>query len=134
MNTLAGAPTQTFQLISSFIRSLEGRNMSRLTLVAYETDIRQFFTWVQENDVTVTSPGQVTRSHIIEYLSHLADLGRSGVTRARKLAAVKAFFAYLVATGMLTQSLALKVSIPKKEKKEPVFLRVDEYMRLLSDE
>jgi len=106
--------------------------MSRLTLVAYETDIRQFFSWVQENDVTVSHPGQVTRSHIIEYLSYLADLGRSGVTRARKLAAVKAFFTYLVATGTLTNSPAAKVSIPKKEKKESVYLRVDEYMRLLS--
>src|SRR5216684_4935767 len=83
------------QTINSFLQELEGGNKSTLTLTAYKTDLIQFFQWLSENDVTVTIPGQVTRGHVNEYLAFLSSLGRSGVTRARKLAALKSFFAYL---------------------------------------
>src|SRR6266576_4268054 len=81
--------------VSSFLQELEGGNKSTLTLTAYKTDLTQFFLWLSENDVTVTIPAQVTRGHVNEYLAFLSSLGRSGVTRARKLAALKSFFAYL---------------------------------------
>src|SRR5438094_2093611 len=81
--------------VSSFLQELEGGNKSTLTLTAYKTDLSQFFTWLSENDVTVTIPGQVTRGHVNEYLAFLSSQGRSGVTRARKLAALKSFFTYL---------------------------------------
>ncbi len=32
------------------------------------------------SDISVTSPEKITRTHIFDYLSHLAGLGRSGVT------------------------------------------------------
>ena len=83
------------QYVSAFLRELEGGNKSTLTLTAYKTDLLQFFTWLSENDVTVTNPSQVTRNHVNEYLAFLSLQGRSGVTRAQKLAAIKSFFAYL---------------------------------------
>ena len=83
------------QTIISFLQELEGGNKSTLTLTAYKTDLNQFFSWLAENDVSVTTPDQVTRGHVNEYLAFLSSQGRSGVTRARKLAALKSFFAYL---------------------------------------
>src|SRR5216684_5762719 len=83
------------QNILSFLRELEGGNKSTLTLTAYKTDLMQFFQWLSENDVTVTTPDLVTRGHVNEYLAYLSSLGRSGVTRARKLAALKSFFTYM---------------------------------------
>src|SRR5438128_7756155 len=83
------------QHILSFLRELEGGNKSTLTLTAYKTDLMQFFQWLSENDVTMTIPGQVTRGHVNEYLAFLSSLGRSGVTRARKLEALKSSFTYL---------------------------------------
>ena len=71
-----------------FIKSLNARNVSPHTATACQTDVRQFLTWLRENDMTVDSPTQITRTHILDYLSHLAGLGRSGVTKARKLAAI----------------------------------------------
>jgi integrase/recombinase XerD len=77
-----------------FIKSLGGRNLSTHTATAYQTDIRQFLTWLTENHMTVDSPAQITRTHILDYLSHLAGSGRSGVTRARKLAAIRELLPY----------------------------------------
>src|SRR5438309_10951789 len=97
----------TFQKnVSSFLQELEGGNRSTLTLTAYKTELLQFLQWLSENDVTVTIPGQVTRGHVNEYLAYLSSLGRSGVTRARKLAALKSFFTYLKDENLITASPA----------------------------
>src|SRR2546421_13024420 len=95
--------------VSSFLRELEGGNKSTLTLTAYKTDLMQFFQWLSENDITVTIPGQVTRGHVNEYLAYLSSLGRSGVTRARKLAAIKSFFNYLNVEQLLILSPAVTI-------------------------
>ena len=121
------------QNIIFFLRELEGGNKSRLTLTAYKTDLSQFFNWLAENDVTVTIPGQVTRGHVNEYLAFLSSLGRSGVTRARKLAALKSFFAYLKDEHIIASSPAETIHMPNKERKRKVVLRTDEYSRMLSE-
>ncbi len=120
------------QTVTLFIRSLAGRNTSSLTTLAYQTDLIQFLHWIRENDATVVSPLQVERTHITDYLSHLSDLGRSGVTRARKLAVIREYFKYLVETGVLPSSPAQTIKTPKKEKKSKTYLRPDEYNKLLA--
>ncbi len=125
-------PEILHQHLTLFLRSLAGNNLSELTQTAYKTDIVQFLTWIAENDVTVQQPDQVTRVHITDYLSYLADLGRSGVTRARKLAAIKEYFSYLVDQEILSLSPAQSVKMPKKEKRQKSYLRIDEYSKLLA--
>ena len=124
----------TFQQnVLAFLRELEGGNKSTLTLTAYKTDLMQFFTWLSENDVTVTVPGQVTRAHVNEYLAFLSSLGRSGVTRARKLAALKSFFTYIKDEHIIASSPTDTIHMPNKERKRKVILRTDEYSRMLSE-
>src|SRR6266566_8176086 len=117
----------------SFLQELEGGNKSTLTLTAYKTDLMQFFQWLSENDATVTIPAQVTRGHVNEYLAYLSSLGRSGVTRARKLAALKSFFTYLKDEHLVNLSPADTIHMPNKERKKKVVLRTDEYSRMLSE-
>ena len=120
------------ETLKQFIRYLDGRNISANTRTAYTTDVRQFIEWLRETDVSVALPQDVTRSHISEYLSHLSDLGRTGVTRARKLAAIQEYFKFLVSTGQLEKSPASNAAIPRREKKSRTYLRPDEYTRMLS--
>jgi len=120
------------QTLAHFIKSLNGRNLSTHTTIAYQTDFTQFHSFPTENDLTVTSPENITRTHILDYLTHLAGLGRSGVSRARKLAAIREYCKFLVDEKLLSSSPAEHIGMPKKERKQRVFLRVDEYMRLLN--
>ena len=124
-------PAALTATLTCYLNSLQARNMSRHTITAYRTDVTQFFTWLTENDVTVTTPQHISRSHLIDYLTHLAHQGRSGVTRARKLAAIRAYCTFLVDEHRLPASPAATITMSKKERKSRVFLRVDEYMRLL---
>jgi site-specific recombinase XerD len=118
--------------LQPFLRSLVGRNISPLTIQAYETDVRQFLEYVERTNVAIAGVEQISRADIVEYLSCLSDQQRSGVTRARKLAAIREFFRYLEADGRISSSPAAGVAIPKKECKAKVYLRPDEYMRLLA--
>src|SRR6266478_890243 len=84
------------QFLTEFLTSLRARNTSVLTQQAYATDIRQFISWLKETTVIDLHAGAVGKTDIIEYLSYLAGLGRSGITRARKLASLREFFRYLL--------------------------------------
>jgi site-specific recombinase XerD len=126
-------PTLTIhQHLDQFIRSLEGAK-SRLTLQAYASDLRQFFTWVHETDFTATSIEKITRGHVEDYLSILSEKGQTGTTRARKLISLQVFFTYLVETGILPHSPAENIKRPKREQKTKHFLRPDEYNHLLAE-
>src|SRR6266581_6125572 len=118
--------------LERYLNSLTGRNLSRHTAVAYRTDLLQFLTWLTENDMTVDCPEKITRTHILDYLSYLAGLGRSGVTRVRKLASIREYCKFLVTEQLLPHSPTDNIVRPKQERKQRVFLRVDEYMRLLN--
>ncbi len=120
------------QALSDFLTSLRARNVSTLTVQAYHTDIQQFLTWLQETTVVELTIATVTKTDILEYLSYLADLGRSGITRARKLASIRELFKYLVGCELLASSPAAKVAIPKKERKAQTYLHPEEYAKLLS--
>src|SRR5438552_5100941 len=124
--------TQLYTSLTRYLNSLIGRNLSNNTTTAYRTDLLQFLTWLTENDISVNSPEKITRTHILDYLSHLAGLGRSGVTRSRKLAAIREYGKFLVSEQLIASSPTENIKRPKQERKQRVFLRVDEYMRLLN--
>lgn len=125
-------PSLFAEEIVGFARSLTARNLSRNTIASYTTDLRQFAAWLAETTVIVRAPADVTRQDVIDYLAYLADLKLSGVTRARKLAALREFFKYLVDSDVLATSPAANVAMPKKEQRQRTYLRPDEYLRLLA--
>ena len=98
--TMKQADAIFYQTLEQFLSELSGKNRSPLTIRCYEIDCRQFLSWIQENDLTVNHPADVTKSHLSEYLSSLSDQGLSGRTRARKLAAIRSTSAsWLVAAS-----------------------------------
>lgn len=115
-----------------FLQELAARNLSPNTITAYSTDLRQFIAWLQMTDGTMTRPDQVTKREITAYLAYLGGVGLSGVTRARKLASLRSFFHCLAEHRLVGASPAGEVALPKKERKTIVYLRSEEYNRLLA--
>jgi integrase/recombinase XerC len=120
------------QSLGAFLRALEGKNRSSATIRAYRSDVSQFLTWLHENNALARTPGNVAKADVGEYLAELAQQEVSGVSRARKLAALREYFRFLVGTDVLARSPIEGFETPKKEKNGRVFLRTEEYTRMLS--
>jgi site-specific recombinase XerD len=75
-------PARFHETMHQFLADLAGKNRSPLTIRCYGTDCRQFLSWIAENDLTVSAPAAITKSHLSEYLSSLSNQGLSGRTRA----------------------------------------------------
>jgi site-specific recombinase XerD len=75
---------------------------------------------------------EVTKDDIRAYLDYLAaERANSGVTRARKLAAIKSFFSYLVENEELEANPAASIKSPRIPETEPVYLNEEECLCLL---
>src|SRR5258708_5833110 len=115
-----------------FLRTLAGKNRSGATISAYKSDLEQFISFVHEVDVTVIRPPDVATLDVSEFISHLGARKLSGVSRARKLAAIREYFRHLVNHEQLERSPAEGVETPRKEKNTRPYLQTDEYSRMLS--
>ena len=117
--------------LSAFLRSLEGKNRSEATRQAYHTDMLQFFIWLKENNVAATGPDKISKTDVTEFLAACAHRGLSGVSRARKLAAIREYYRYLVDHDILVKSPAAGVATPKREHNVRKHLAPAEYHSML---
>lgn len=118
--------------LDAFLGSLAGKNRSPSTIRAYATDVGQFITWLHENDLVIVHPDQVQKADLTAYLTFLSQRGLSGVSRARKLAALREYFRFLEDHERIAKSPVAGIATPKKEKNGRTHLRSDEYTKLLS--
>jgi integrase/recombinase XerD len=118
--------------LNAFLRQLAAGNLSPATARAYKTDILQCSTFIQATNVALQRPDQVERQDLVDYLADLGARGVSGVSRARKLAAIRGYFRFLEQRGVIARSPAATIDTPKKERNGKTYLKPDEYNRLLS--
>src|SRR4051794_2072682 len=124
-------PLDLGETVKSFLRTLEGRNASPETIRAYTTSLAQFLTYLAASYPSGIRADEVQQEDVEEYLITLSRRGLSGVTRANRLAAIRQFFHFLVTRKLLVSSPASEVTTPKREKRGRVWLRPDEYTKLL---
>jgi site-specific recombinase XerD len=120
--------TQSLQL---FLRALQGQNYSPKTLRAYGDDLHQFLGWVEQNRVDWDIPTRFSRGDIEGFMQYLAAQRMTGVTRVRKLAAIRKFFAFLEENSILAANPAHTVKGARREEKEPTILYKEQYKALL---
>jgi integrase/recombinase XerC len=121
----------TTQSLQMFLRALQGQNYSPKTLRAYGDDLTQFLAWVQKNRVDWDNPTRLTRADIEGFMQYLASQRMSGVTRVRKLAAIRKIFAFMAENKILAGNPANTVKGAKREEKEPNILYKEQYKALL---
>jgi site-specific recombinase XerD len=125
---LAITTTQSREL---FLRALQGQNFSPKTLRAYGDDLTQFLAWVEKNRVDFDIPARFSRGDIEGFMQYLAAKRLTGVTRVRKLAAIRKFFAFLEENSILAANPANTVKGARREEKEPNILYKEQYKALL---
>lgn len=111
------------------------RNYSAHTLRNYLSDVAQFHEFLRQRELCLDAERQVDPRkidiHVIR--SYLAALNRDRKKSSigRKIAALKKFFRYLVATRAIDDDPLLWIQSPKQEKPLPTFLSVDDAFQLL---
>ena len=121
----------TTQSVELFLTALGGQNYSPKTLRAYGDDLKQFIERVRQNRVDWDNPKRFSRVDIEDFMSYLAGHNMTGVTRVRKLAALRKFFAFLEVNKIMSANPANTVKGARREEKEPGILYKDQYKALL---
>jgi integrase/recombinase XerC len=124
------------ELIQQYAGQLRNeRNVSPHTLRNYLSDLSQFCQFLVEKGLCLRADGSIDVSKVDVYVmrAYLAALTKSRKKSSvgRKIAALRGFFRYLVATHHLEKDPLLLIHSPKQEKPLPTFLSVDGAFQLL---
>lgn len=116
-------------LIRSFVDYLGvERGLAENTLESYGRDLEDFCAYLARERVR---PEDATPAVIVNYLLALQRQGRSVATVARRLAALKAFYQFLLREGRVERDPTATLESPKPRKKLPSVLTVEEVERLI---
>jgi integrase/recombinase XerC len=125
------------QLLAQFLEHLRyERNVSEHTLRNYAIDLSQFLEHLapadpatgERREVNVRDVDHIT---IREWLSELHAAQKKKTSIARKLAALRTFFQFLMREGVVELNPAKLVSTPRLEKKLPNHLSVEDAVRFI---
>ena len=125
------------QLLTQFLEHLRyERNVSEHTLRNYQSDLEQFVDHLapahpkngKRNFPDLTDIDHIT---IREWLATLHTAQKKKSSIARKLAALRTFFQFLVREGVLEQNPAKLVSTPRLEKKLPKHLSIEDAIKFI---
>ncbi len=116
------------EALAAYDRDLRARSMAERTRKAYAVDLGQFVEWARERGL---EPCDVRHRDVRRYGAGLSSGGAAASTVARKLAAIRGLFDFLVRTERLGQNPADLVSSPKREGKLPRVLTSEQVRVLL---
>ncbi|MEA2704294.1 MAG: integrase/recombinase XerD [Actinomycetota bacterium] len=112
----------------AFVRSLS--SSSDNTVLAYAGDVAQFVTWAER--AGLEGPEGVDRVFLRRYLAYLATRRFARRSIARKAAALRRYFGWLVRTGALATDPSARLTAPRGESRLPHVLRPSELEPLLA--
>ena len=116
--------------IKDFIEYLQReRRMSKNTLEAYKRDVHEFVAF--EGARGMTDLLDTSSTEIVAFLHDLKNSGKSAATVNRKLASVRAFFNFLMNSGLVSSNPTADIKSPKIERKELEYLTLEEVDKLL---
>jgi len=111
------------------------KGFSNNTLDAYKNDLSQFAEFIckqaAKEDKQQVTWVSVDRAIILDYLVTLREKSYAPATMARKVAAIKSFFNFLVAEGALKNNPTEGITGPKVGKALPKAISVEEVEKLL---
>jgi integrase/recombinase XerD len=105
------------------------RGLSDRTVSAYQRDLRRWVAFLAEH--SVASPEQVSVALLRSWVYDLKESGLAPTSIRRAQSAVRTYFGFLLAEGVIEADPTDRLDSPKVERKLPEFLSRDEVDRLL---
>jgi integrase/recombinase XerD len=118
--------------VEDFLTHIEvERGYAQNTLAAYRNDLGQFLDFLEaERDSNRWR--DIDQRDIVDFMLELREREYSPATVARKLAAVKSFFHFLVAESVVEDDPTATLDAPRVKKRLPRALSREEVVRLLA--
>ena len=117
--------------IQSFLASLRRANLSPNTIRAYASDLKGFRAYFSPPGETPPAPADFEPLEIREYMADCFQRGNTNRSVARKLAALRAFFRFLVREGSIPSNPAALLNTPKLPKTLPAVMTAEQTNRLV---
>ena len=108
------------------------RNRSELTVRTYGRSLEDFEAYFKNRDSQL-SWGSVDSDIIRDWMESLMDKGDMASTVNNRLSAVRSFFRFALARGMVERDPSYALKGPKKQKPLPQFVREEEMDRLIDN-
>lgn len=119
--------------ITSFIQYISTeKRYSKHTIEAYQNDLNQFFTYIEEAFET-NNPNEISQSMIRSWIFEMANKSISSRTINRKLSTLKTYYRYLRRHNLTSNNPLNNITSPKTNKRLPEFVN-QEQMDFLFDE
>ncbi len=115
--------------IDAYLEMLSAeRGAAGNTIDAYRRDLQHFASYLSDDGAEIR---EATSREITDYARALAEEGLAPASRARKLSAVRQFYKFLVAEGLVAEDPAARLIGPKLSRSLPRTLSVAEVDKLL---
>ncbi|AUW95445.1 site-specific tyrosine recombinase XerD [Sulfobacillus thermotolerans] len=101
------------------------RNLSVNTIDSYGRDLQDYMQFLDNY------PEAGTEAAVVAYMEYLQNTKKSEATQARRLAAIKAFYRFLIREQHITNDPTELLVAPKMPRKLPGVLSVDQVTRLI---
>lgn len=124
------------QQLNHFLETLKAdQGRADNTIAAYRNDLTQFITFIRSRLLDPVEPATVTPDLLDAYVSDLqngAGTTYAPSTIARKVAAVKSFFHFLIQHNVISVDPSARITSPKVKKQTPRVLSRQEIEQLLA--
>ena len=105
------------------------RELSDNTVKSYMRDLKTYIEYLKENKSSVD---RANKTLILTYLMHLQKEDKSTATISRSIASIRSLYQYLLNEGEVSRDPTINLKTPKKEKKTPEILSLEEVEIFLS--
>jgi integrase/recombinase XerC len=123
----------TMKAQSSFIQYIKfEKRFSPHTVLAYESDLGQFFSYARTTYET-EAPEEINHSMVRSWIVSMMEQQITPKSITRKITALKSFYKFLLRSGDITSNPMQKVQAPKISKRLPVYVEEPNMKILLTE-
>lgn len=108
------------------------KGLANNSIEAYLRDISKFFMFINDElKMDVNQIESISKEHLLKYFKQINIEGLSKRTQARYIASLKSYFRFLIREAVIKKDPTDIIDTPKKDKKLPDYLSIDEIEKLL---
>jgi integrase/recombinase XerC len=103
------------------------------TVAAYESDLAQFFQYLNHPDPAIHHPAEVTHHHIRNWMVELMEQKLTMRSINRKVATLRKYFKFLLQNQTIAATPTARIQTPKISKQLPVVVEEEKLAKLLDN-